>query len=301
MEIKLVKNGIFPVTRTAGGQQMEHAPDTGYTFPGTIQGEGKLLGIPVLFIRTSGCNLRCTWTTPEGKVSICDTPYASHFPVDVEIMDTIEVVDLLRANLGLIRHVIISGGEPTLQPLPLVELARSLKRELNVHITLETNGVLFIPELAAHIDLFSISPKLKSSDPDVKKNRMLEYPVEQNYIRDHKKFRRNPDTLQKYINACMHKGSYYGDEPGTPPKRKSDKDFQLKFVITRESDIDEIRQDFLDHLSFVEPEDVLLMPVGGTQEFLRESMKMTARLAILHGFRYTPRLQIDLFGDKAGT
>jgi 7-carboxy-7-deazaguanine synthase len=301
MEIKLVKNGIFPVTRTAGGQPIEQVPDTGYKFPGTLQGEGKLVGMPVLFIRTSGCNLRCTWTSQSGKISICDTPYASHFPGEVDIMDTGEVVNLVRANLGPIKHVIISGGEPTLQPLPLVELARYLKKELNVHTTLETNGVLFIPELAAHIDLFSISPKLKSSDPDLKKNRLLEYPVELNYIRDHKKFRHNPDTLQKYINACMHKGSYYGDEPGSPPKRKSNKDFQLKFVITRESDIEEIRQDFLEHLSFVDPDDVLLMPVGGTPELLRESMQMTARLAIQHGFRYTPRLQIDLFGDTAGT
>jgi 7-carboxy-7-deazaguanine synthase len=301
MEIKLVKNGIFPVTRRAGGQPAEQLPNTGYAFPGTLQGEGKLVGIPVLFIRTSGCNLRCTWTTPSGKVSICDTPYASHYPEEVDIMDTLEVVEIVRANMGPIRHVIISGGEPTLQPLPLVELARHLKKELNIHITLETNGVVFIPELAAHIDLFSISPKLRSSDPDAKKNRKLDHPVGQNHIRDHKKFRRNPDTLQKYINACLQKGSYYGDDPISPLKRKSNKDFQLKFVITRESDMDEIRQDFLDHLSFVEPLDVVLMPVGGTPELLRESMQMTARLAIQHGFRYTPRLQIDLFGDRAGT
>jgi 7-carboxy-7-deazaguanine synthase len=301
MEIKLVKNGIFPVTRTGEGRLLERIPDTGYAIPGTLQGEGKLVGIPVLFIRTSGCNLRCTWTTSTGKVSICDTPYASHHPVETDIMDTAEVVAVVRANLGQIRHVIISGGEPTIQPQPLVELAGHLKKELNVHITLETNGVLFIPELTTYIDLFSLSPKLKSSDPDTKKNRLLDHPVEQNYIRDHPKFRRNTDTLQKYINACMHTGSYYGDKPESASRRKTNKDFQLKFVIARESDIDEIRQDFLDHLSFVEPEDVVLMPVGGTPELLRESMGMTARLAIQHGFRYTPRLQIDLFGDTAGT
>ncbi len=301
MEIKLVKNGIFPVTRTPDGHPLDRAADTGYAFPGTLQGEGKLVGIPVLFVRTSGCNLRCTWITETGKVSICDTPYASHYPLEVEVMDTSEVVAVIKANLDQIRHVIISGGEPTIQPQPLVELARGLKKSLNVHITVETNGVLFIPELVAHVDLFSISPKLKSSDPDTKKNRLLDHPVEQNYIRDHRKFRRNLDTLQKYINACMHKGSYYGDEPGSPPQRKSNKDFQLKFVITRKTDIDEIRQDFLDHLSFVAPEDVVLMPVGGTPELLRESMDMTARLAIQHGFRFTPRLQIDLFGDTAGT
>ncbi len=216
-------------------------------------------------------------------------------------MDTTEVVALVRANLRQIRHVVISGGEPTIQPLALVELARKLKKELKVHITLETNGVLFVPELSTHIDLFSISPKLKSSDPDAKKNRLLDHPVENNYIRDHPKFRRNPETLQKYINACMHKGSYYGDEPGSALHRKSNKDFQLKFVIAREADMEEIRHDFLDHLSFVEPDDVILMPVGGTPELLSESMAMTARLAIQHGFRYTPRLQIDLFGDTAGT
>ena len=216
-------------------------------------------------------------------------------------METSEVVSLVRANLGPIRHLVISGGEPTIQPLPLVELARKLKNELDVHLTLETNGVLFLPELAAHIDLFSISPKLKSADPDVHKNRLLVHPVESNYIRDHRKFRRNTDTLQKYINACMQKGSYYGDEPGIPPRRNPNKDFQLKFVVARESDMVEIRQDFLDHLSFVEPGDVILMPVGGNPEMLRESMDMTARLAIRNGFRYTPRLQIDLFGDTAGT
>jgi 7-carboxy-7-deazaguanine synthase len=216
-------------------------------------------------------------------------------------MDTAEVVGVIKANMDKIRHIIISGGEPTIQPLPLVELARKLKRELNVHITLETNGVLFIPELVTHIDLFSISPKLQTSDPDAKKNRQLEHPVEPNHIRDHRQFRRNLDTIQKYINACMHKGSYYGDEPGSPPQRKANKDFQLKFVVTRKSDIDEIKRDFLDHLSFVNPEDVVLMPVGGTPEILRESMDLTARLAIQHGFRFTPRLQINLFGDKAGT
>jgi 7-carboxy-7-deazaguanine synthase len=210
-------------------------------------------------------------------------------------------VDVVRANLGPIRHVIISGGEPTIQPLPLVELARYLKKELKVHITIETNGVLFIPELVGYVDLFSISPKLKSSDPDTSKNRLLDHPVEPNYIRDHANFRCNPGTIQKYINACMHKGSYYGDEPGSVPRRKSNKDFQLKFVIAMESDMDEILRNYLEHLSFVEPEDVLLMPVGGTPDLLHESMKMTAGLAVKHGFRYTPRLQIDLYGDTAGT
>lgn len=299
MKINLVRNGIFPITETPGRPRVK--PATGYDFPGTLQGEGKLIGVPVLFIRTSGCNLRCTWTTPEGEVSICDTPYASHTPDEVEAWETSDVVSTVKENLGPIRHLVISGGEPTIQPGPLVELARMLKTSLDVHITLETNGVLFVPRLVNHVDLFSISPKLKSSEPDPRKNRKLQVPVGENYMRDHAKFRRNLDTLQKYINACMNLSSYYGQFPGTDPERRADKDFQLKFVITREEDLEEIRKDFLGKLSFVSNDDVVLMPVGGTPELLAKTTDLTARLAVRYGYRFTPRLQIDLYGDTAGT
>ena len=210
MKINLVRNGIFPVIRTSEGEVPGSLPATGYDFPGTLQGEGKLVGVPVLFIRTSGCNLRCTWTTPGGDISICDTPYASHYTEEIESLETGDIVSIVRANLGRIRHIVISGGEPTIQPGPLTDLARRLKKQLDVHITLETNGVLFVPELVTHVDLFSISPKLESSEPDKAKNRHLDNPVEDNYIRDHRKFRINTDTLQKYINACMNFGTYYG-------------------------------------------------------------------------------------------
>lgn len=301
MKINLVRNGIFPITRSAREDENRTLPATGYAFPGTLQGEGKLLGVPVLFIRTSGCNLRCTWLTTDGEVSICDAPYASHYTEEIEAWDTGEIVSTVRANLGNIRHIVISGGEPTIQPKPLTDLAKRLKKELNVHITLETNGVLYVPELHAHIDMFSISPKLRSSEPDKEKNKRLKVPVEENYIHDHRKFRCNTDTLQKYINVCMNFDSYYGERPGSGSVRKTNKDFQLKFVITREEDMDEIRRDFLEPLSFVNNDDVVLMPLGGSPELLKKTTDMTARLAIRNGYRFTPRLQIDLFGDTAGT
>jgi 7-carboxy-7-deazaguanine synthase len=301
MEIKLVKNGIFPITRTADGVRSKDGPETSYDFPGTVQGEGKLVGIPVLFIRTSGCNLRCTWSTDDGEISICDTPYSSHYPEEVEMWDTSDVISTIRANCANIRHVVISGGEPTLQRDALIELAKLIKTELKLHITLETNGVLYIQELSTWIDLFSISPKLASSEPTSGKNKLLKRPVEENYIRDHKKFRRNLDTLQKYINACMNSGSYYGEDVSSVPSRKTDKDFQLKFVISHESDMKEIKTDFLDRLSFVDPEDVVLMPLGESTDILAATNKMAASLAVKHGFRFTPRLQIDLYGNRAGT
>jgi len=115
------------------------------------------------------------------------------------------------------------------------------------------------------------------------------------------KFRRNLDTLQKYINACMNLSSYYGELPGKDPVRRPGKDFQLKFVITREEDVDEIKRDFLEKLSFVNNDDVVLMPVGGTPELLEKTTDLAVRLAIRNGYRFTPRLQINLYGNTAGT
>jgi 7-carboxy-7-deazaguanine synthase len=297
MKIKLVKEGIFPITKDREGKSLPHRPNTGYAFPGTIQGEGKEAGIPVLFVRTSGCNLRCTWETDDGEISICDTPYASHDPAETEEWEVRDIVETIRQNCAVIRHLVISGGEPTIQPVPLVELASAVKQNLGLHITLETNGVYFIPGLAQWIDLFSISPKLSSSEPTKAKNKHLEVPVDPSYIRDHKKFRRNITTIQKYINACMAPGSYYGDQPDKSRNKKNNKDFQLKFVVSRVSDIDEIEHDFLAHLNFVRNEDIILMPAGGTQEFMQKTMQITAMYAVQKGWRFTPRLQIDLFND----
>ena len=298
MKISLAPNGIFPICRDKDGNRLGNPPATGFNAPGTIQGEGKLAGIPVLFIRTSGCNLRCVWQMEDGEVSPCDTPYASHQAEEREEWEIGDIVSVLIQNLGSIRHLVISGGEPTMQPYALVALAQAVKKELDLHITLETNGVSFIPRLTDWIDLFSISPKLKSSEPDMKKNRKLTVPVSQEYIRDHRKTRRNIKTIQNYINACMNLKSYYGDQPDILASRKNNKDFQLKFVISSEHDIEEIEKDFLAHLNFVGPQDILLMPVGANRIQLRKSSETAALMAIRYGWRYAPRLHIDLFDDR---
>lgn len=300
MKITLVRNGIFPITRDKNGILLKHVPETGYNFPGTLQGEGKMAGIPVLFIRTSGCNLRCIWETVSGDINICDTSYASCYPEETEDWEIDDIIYTIKLNSQSIRHIVISGGEPTTQPIALVQLARQLKQKLRYHITLETNGVIFIPELANWIDLFSISPKLSSSEPTEAKISKLKKPINESYIQDHKKFRRNIDTIQKYINACMDMGSYYADKPDSIQKRLQYKDFQLKFVISRQSDVEEIRKDFIDHLTFVEPEDIVLMPLGSTREILSNTFFMTAEMAVKNGWRFTPRVHIDLFNDKTG-
>ena len=114
----------------------------------SIQGEGLLAGVPSLFIRASGCNLRCAW---------CDTPYASWAPEGEEWP-----VDRLAARVrqSRLRHVVITGGEPMIFA-DLVPLTRALKDD-GCHITIETAGTVYAD---AACDLMSISPKMSNSTP----------------------------------------------------------------------------------------------------------------------------------------
>ena len=114
----------------------------------SIQGEGTLAGVPSVFVRTSGCNLRCSW---------CDTPYASWNP-EGEDMPVDELVSRTLA-FGA-NHVVLTGGEPMIHP-GIVELSQRL-RDAKQHITVETAGTVFEP---VQCDLMSISPKLSNSTP----------------------------------------------------------------------------------------------------------------------------------------
>jgi len=116
----------------------------------TLQGEGKYAGYPCIFIRTSGCNLRCTW---------CDTPHTSWRPtgnkrsVDQILAETSQWQD--------VEHVVISGGEPMLQS-DLAVLVHRL-RERGHFVTIETAGTIFLEDLRP--DFYSISPKLEHARP----------------------------------------------------------------------------------------------------------------------------------------
>ncbi len=114
----------------------------------SIQGEGKLTGVPSFFIRVSGCNLRCGW---------CDTPYASWSPEGTpQPLDNL--VD--QAQASGVKHVVLTGGEPMMFDSS-TELTQQL-RSRGLHITIETAGTIH-RDLAC--DLMSISPKLANSDP----------------------------------------------------------------------------------------------------------------------------------------
>jgi len=108
----------------------------------SLQGEGSLIGTAAFFIRLDGCPLRCSW---------CDTPYA----LEGDAGHPMEVDELL-AQVGSLRHVVITGGEPLAQDIaPLVAALRDR------HVTVETSGTIFadLPD----VSLFSISPKVGTS------------------------------------------------------------------------------------------------------------------------------------------
>ncbi|MDP1662918.1 MAG: 7-carboxy-7-deazaguanine synthase QueE [Phycisphaerales bacterium] len=166
----------------------------------SIQGEGKLAGVPSWFLRTSGCNLRCTW---------CDTPYASWSPEGTRRTLTDLIAEAKGAKVG---HAVLTGGEPMLFAA-LVPLTHAL-RDAGIHITIETAGTL-APTPLPHCDLWSISPKLAHSTP-----RNDPRDATGAWAARHEQRRLNVPALQSLLNA-----------PG---------DHQLKFVVSNERDLAEI-------------------------------------------------------------
>lgn len=214
----------------------------------SVQGEGLLLGVPSVFIRTSGCNLRCSW---------CDTPYTSWQP-EGEQMTVEAIVDTALAYGA--RHAVITGGEPMLTS-DVVTLAEALKSR-GQHITVETAGTVDQPVVC---DLMSISPKLANSTPEGK------------FAVMHESARHRPDVLRRLMR---------------------DYEYQLKFVVQSERDLEEIEALISEVAG--DRDRVLLMPEGTDPVTLRERSLWLVDVCKQRGFRMTPRLHVDLWGSKRG-
>ena len=220
----------------------------------SIQGEGRLIGTPSLFIRTSGCNLRCVW---------CDTPYTSWRPEGSSWPLT---RILARVDRHPTSHVVITGGEPLLAP-EIEELTIAL-RDKRTHVTIETAGTIFKP---VHCDLISLSPKLANSTPWKR--------AKGNFAAMHEDRRLNLPVVQAYLDAY---------------------DYQLKFVVDRKDDISEI-QSIVGQLKNVDHARVLIMAQGTTKKQLSEKTRWIVDECLRHGYGFTPRLHIELFGNRRGT
>jgi 7-carboxy-7-deazaguanine synthase len=154
----------------------------------SVQGEGLLTGVPSVFVRTSGCNLRC-W--------FCDTPYASWQPEGHDL-STDEIV--AQVEEWDAQHVVITGGEPMLyaELIPLCESVRKIGR----HVTIETAGTLYLP---VPCDLMSISPKFASSAPPAES-----HPV---WHRRHQRGRHRPDVVRRLLFEHSYQIKFVVDTP----------------------------------------------------------------------------------------
>ena len=263
-DLLLAPGGIFPVTREANGHPLPSPPASGFPFPGTIQGEGKLCGTPALFVRLAGCNLQCAW-----KGSACDTPRAASRATGAYSLPAWEIASILEQNRENIHHVVITGGEPLLQADGVEALCRMLKQREMFHVTIESNATIYDERVAAIADLMSLSPKLSTSAPA--------------RCREHHQARLRPTVIQRFISRALLQQN----------------DFQLKFVYSAEEDVREIRQ-LLSSLHGWRNDDVLLMPLGTTPAMLQRNARAAAGHAIRNGWRYCHRVHLSLFGDRQG-
>ena len=238
------------------------------------QGEGLLTGTPSVFVRTSGCNLRC-W--------FCDTPYTSWAPEgeDWSVDGIVDEVNLqitlgrLPARLAdqgrpetrpTIRHVVLTGGEPMLFA-ELVSLCGRL-HAAGLHITIETAGTCDLPVVC---DLMSISPKLASSTPTVESAGA--------WSARHERRRHQPDVVRRLMSGY---------------------DYQLKFVIDRPADCGAVQQ-WLAEFPAADRRRVLLMPQGIETAALNTTAQWLEPYCQEHGFAFCPRKHIEWYGAKRGT
>jgi len=224
----------------------------------SLQGEGFLAGVPSVFVRLAGCPLQCRW---------CDTKYAwdQRAGEDYNIGDIVKTV-LRKESPGQqwpCKFIVITGGEPMINS-DLPQLVRQLKTA-GKHITIETAGIAYIPDLPC--DLMSISPKLSNSVPDDAKASAA-----------HEDSRLDIAVLQELLDNY---------------------EYQLKFIVDSQDDLPEIQQT-IEKIDSVNPEKVMLMPQAATRAELLTKSLIVAEMCRQTGFAFCQRLQVLLWNNQKG-
>jgi organic radical activating enzyme len=267
----------------------------------SIQGEGRYMGVPSVFLRTFGCNFKCAgFGMPRGELSDeandinpdlykeykmlplvstgCDS-YASWDPRFKHLSPLLTtdaiadaIVDTLPYKEWRDEHLVITGGEPLLgwqKQYP--DLLNHPKMAGLKEITFETNGTQKLSEkfkeyLQGWYNMsreitFSVSAKL-------------------------------PCSGEKWEDAILPEVVCEYEEVGTA---------YLKFVIANEQDFADAECAIAAYRKAGFQGHVYLMPVGGVESVYAMNNKNVALLAMKHGLRYSDRLQVPLFKNEWGT
>ena len=273
----------------------------------SIQGEGRYMGVPSVFLRTFGCNFKCAgFGMPKGQLSTeadevarthneietffkyeelplvstgCDS-YASWHPdfKDLSPMLTSEaiadrIMEILPQDHWKDEHLVITGGEPLLgwqRAYP--DLLSHPKMNSLKEITFETNGTQ------------KLTPEFKQylADWQGKSDREVTFSVSAKL----------PCSGEKWEDAICPEIVTEYEEVGTA---------YLKFVIANEQDFNDAMQATEEYRAFGFKGHVYLMPIGGVESVYALNNKNVALLAMKNGLRYSDRLQVPLFKNEWGT
>lgn len=268
----------------------------------SIQGEGRYMGVPSVFLRTFGCNFTCDgFGMPKGQKSnernviainaegykdykslpLVSTGCDSYASWDVRfkhlspVLDTDAIADsivsMLPGGVWQDEHLVITGGEPLLgwqRSYP--DLLNHPKMQGLKELTFETNGTQHLTHDLAHM----LGQKFGYNS--------LTFSVSPKLSVSGEKWEEAicPDIIKEY--------AAYGYT-------------YLKFVVATEQDAEEALEATAEYrrAGFVGP--VYLMPVGGVESVYAMNNKAVALLAMKHGLRYSDRLQVPLFKNEWGT
>jgi organic radical activating enzyme len=273
----------------------------------SVQGEGRYMGVPSVFLRTFGCNFKCAgFGMPKGELSNevesiaqritefksyeelplvstgCDS-YASWDPrfKDLSPMLTSDgiaerICEILPFNEWKDEHLVITGGEPLLgwqRAYP--DLLEHPKMQGLKEITFETNGTQKLtPEFKEFLTLWQM--------PNVDFNREITFSVSAKL-------------------SCSGEARHEAIRPDVVCEYEEVGYTYLKFVVATEEDAEEAIEtaDIYRAEGFTGP--VYLMPVGGVESVYTLNNRRVAELAMNNGLRYSDRLQVPLFKNEWGT
>ncbi len=275
----------------------------------SIQGEGRYMGVPSVFLRTFGCNFKCAgFGLPKGELSSevediaiqhertpykkyeelplvstgCDS-YASWDPrfKDLSPMLTSDAIadriaEILPFNEWRDEHLVITGGEPLLgwqRAYP--DLLSNPKMKNLKEITFETNGT---QELTKEFKDFLINWQM----PELDYTKEVTFSVSAKLSCSGES--REEAIKPEVINQYQEVGYTY-----------------LKFVVATEDDAEEAIEtaDIYRENGFTGP--IYLMPIGGVESVYSLNNRRVAELAMANGLRYSDRLQVPLVKNEWGT